>query len=98
MITTLTETSAKVYLVAFDKPEACNNPSRWLSQQATPPVFRSSKTDPGKDRTGLESLPGFFPWVMVSGGVARGGLNHRLGLYQASGFAKALGMTFAEVS
>jgi 3-hydroxymyristoyl/3-hydroxydecanoyl-(acyl carrier protein) dehydratase len=37
----LKETSAKVAHLVLSIPEECNNPSRWLSQQATPPVFWS---------------------------------------------------------
>src|ERR1700676_1108557 len=58
----VTETSAKVR-VRPNKPEACHNPSRWLSPawRATPPVNHLLKTDPGRGRTLLQkSLKGRF--------------------------------------
>jgi hypothetical protein len=58
----LTETSAKVRVQPI-KPEACHNPSRWLSpaRRATPPVNHLLKADPGRGRTILQrSLTGAF--------------------------------------
>ena len=42
-------------------------------------------------------MPGCFRWEIVSGGVARSGLNHRPGLWQAFGL-QAGEQTFAAVS
>jgi hypothetical protein len=38
----------------------------------------------------VEPLPGCVAFCAFSGGTARSGLNHRLGLWQASGLRKAI--------
>jgi hypothetical protein len=72
-------------------PKECHNPSRWLSE-ATPPVLSWPRSDPGQgSHRGVTPDRGAFHRRIVSGGVARCGLNHRLGLSQTSGLHTAKG-------
>ena len=84
---------------ALSIPEECNNRSRWLSGQAIPPDIDPRLSLP---RSGVAQnvIPfqgiGFndlFRWYR-----ALRGLNHRLGLSQASGLPEPSKSTLAEVS
>ena len=56
--TALPETSAKV-LFLLGKPEACYNPSRWLSPQRTiPPEINLKEQHPGRGTTSVRPPPG----------------------------------------
>ena len=85
----------------FGIPEECNNPSRWLSSGLAGRYHRyviGFTTDPGRGShrggipAGILFVYDCFRWCRP------GGLNHRLGLLQASGLQKASRSTFAEVS
>jgi hypothetical protein len=81
-------------LPGLGKPEACHNPSRWLSprppqQRAPPPVSFLTALHPGRGATTVRPLPGSIACGAITGGVARCGLNHRLGLCHPFGMTEA---------
>ena len=85
---TLSESSAKVDLVGFGKPEACDNPSRWLSARSVRYHRKSIKTVyPRGVSPSVVPLRGRQKRRSISGGIACR-LNHRLGLLHSSGMLK----------
>jgi len=80
------ETSAKV---PFSKPKACQHPSRWLSPKGgtTGPLTKGNRPRQGSQHSGTPSGCALFH--NLSGGVARGGLNHRLGCWYPSGIIRS---------
>ena len=85
---TLSETSAKVDQVGFGKPEACDNPSRWLSARSARYHRKNIQTVyPAGVSPSMVPLRGRLKRRWISGGIACR-LNHRLGLSHSSGMLK----------
>jgi hypothetical protein len=88
----------KSLIRASSIPKECNNLSRWLSRPAIPPDPNLLLNLPRKGSTESDTLPGYVFTTPVPVVFARSGLDHQLGLSQASGLHKQSRSTFAEVS
>ncbi len=88
----------KSLIRASSIPKECNNRSRWLSRPAIPPDPNLLLNLPRRGSTESDTPPGYGFATPVPVVFARSGLDHRLGLSQASGLLKHSRSTFAEVS